>query len=103
VLNFHAVLSDPEFDRIDEVGESPLAEQEDAPRRPTVVVNVVDVGFLRSNEDVTTRKTQEPIAVATFRGVEGHRPLSVGTGLGGYGEAKGRSEGTDGRRVGLVM
>ena len=53
-----------------------------------MAVNVVDVG------GVTTRKTQGPIAVATFRKVEGHRALSVGIGLGGYGEAKGRSEGT---------
>ena len=59
-----------------------------------MVENVVDIGFLRSDEDVTTRKTQEPIAVATFRKVEGHRALSAGTGLGGYGEAKGRCEGT---------
>ena len=53
-LNLHAMSSDPECDRIDEVGESSLAEQEDISRRPIVVVNVVDVGFLRSEEDVIT-------------------------------------------------
>jgi hypothetical protein len=95
VLNRDAVSSDPEFDRIDEVDESFLAEQEDVFRRPTGVVNVVDVGFLGSKEDVTARKAQEPIAAATFGEVEGHRPLSVGPGLGRDAEAEGRSEGTN--------
>jgi hypothetical protein len=44
---------------------------------------------------VTARKAQEPIAAATFGEVEGHRPLSVGPGLGRDAEAEGRSEGTN--------
>jgi hypothetical protein len=94
-LNHDAMSSDPEFDRIDEIAESSLAEQEDVFRRPTGVVNVVDVGFLGSDEDVTARKTQESIAAATFGEVKGHRPLSVGPGLGRDAEAEGRSEGTN--------
>ncbi len=87
--------SDPELDRIDEIGERSPAKQEDVFRRPTGVANVVDVGFLGSDEDVTVRKAQEPIAAATFGEVEGHRPLSVGPGLGRDAQAKGRSEGTN--------
>jgi hypothetical protein len=59
VLSCEAVSSDPEFDRIDELGESSLAEQEDVFTRATGVVNVVNVGFLGSDEDVTARKAQE--------------------------------------------
>ena len=59
------------------------------------VANVVDVGFLGSDEDVTARKAQEPVAAATFGKVEGHRPLGVGPGLGRDAEAEGRSEGTN--------
>jgi hypothetical protein len=83
------------FDRISEVGESSPAEQEDISRRPTGVVGIVNIGFRRSDEDVTARKAQEPIAPATFSEVEGHRPLSIGPGLGRNAEAEGRSEGTD--------
>ncbi len=72
--------SDPELDRIDEIGERSPAKQEDVFRRPTGVANVVDVGFLGSDEDVTVRKAQEPI---------------VGPGLGRDAQAKGRSEGTN--------
>jgi hypothetical protein len=61
-----------------------------------LVVNVVDVGFLGSDEDVTARKAQEPISAATFGEVEGHRPLSVEPGFGRDTEAEGRSEGTNG-------
>ncbi len=53
------------------------------------MVNVVDVGILGSNEDVTARKAQEPIAAATFGEVEGHRPLSVGPGHGRDGARTG--------------
>ena len=58
-------------------------------------MNVVDVSYTGSDEDVTARKTQEPIAATTFGEVEGHRPLSVGPGLSGDAEAEGRSEGTN--------
>jgi hypothetical protein len=61
-FNRDAVLSDPEFDRIDEVSETSLAEQEHVFSRPTGVVIVVDVGFPGSNEDAMARKAQEPIA-----------------------------------------
>ena len=61
-FNRDAVLSDPEFDRIDEVSETSLAEQEHIFSRPTGVANVVDVGFPGSDEDATARKAQEPIA-----------------------------------------
>jgi hypothetical protein len=44
---------------------------------------------------VTARKTQEPIAAATFSKVEGHCSLSVGPGPGGDAEAEGRGEGTN--------
>jgi hypothetical protein len=44
---------------------------------------------------VTARKAQELIAAATFSEVQGHRPLSVGPGLGRDGEAEGRGEGTN--------
>ena len=37
----------------DEAGESSPAEQVDAFRRPAEVANVVDIGFLGSDEDVT--------------------------------------------------
>ena len=94
-LNSDAVSSNPEFDRINKVGEGSLAEQEDFSGRHTGVVNVVDVGFLWSNEDMTARKAQEVVAITTFCEVEGHCPLSVGPGLGRDGEAKGRSEGTN--------
>jgi hypothetical protein len=40
------VSRDPEPDRINEVGECSLAEQEDVSRRPIGVANVIDVGFL---------------------------------------------------------
>lgn len=56
---------------------------------------MVRVAFLGSDEDVTARKSQEPIAAATFSEVEGHGSLSVGPGPGGDAEAKGRSEGTN--------
>ena len=58
------------------------------------MANVVDVGFLRSDEDVTARKAREVVAVAAFCEVEGHRPMNVGPGLGEDAEAEGRSEGT---------
>ena len=87
--------SDPEFDRISEVGEGSLAEQEDVSGGRTGVVNVVEVRFLRPDEDVTARKAQEVVAAATFCEVEGHRPLSVGPGPGRDAEAEGRSEGTN--------
>jgi hypothetical protein len=51
-----------EFDLMNEVGEGSLAEQEDVSTRPIGVVNIVDVGFLGSDEDVTARKAQEAIA-----------------------------------------
>ena len=94
-LDVETMFSDPEFDRIDEVGESSPAEREDVSRRPTGVANVVDVGLLGSDEDVAARKAQEPIAATTFGEVEGHRPLSVGPGLGRNWEAEGRGEGTN--------
>ena len=87
--------SDPEFNRIDKVGETSPAEQEHVFNGPTGVANVVDVGFPGSDEDVTARMAPEPIAVATFGEVEGHRPLSVGPGLGRDAEAEGRSEGAN--------
>jgi hypothetical protein len=59
------------------------------------VANVVDVGFLGSDEEVTARKAQEAIAATTFGVVEGHRPLGVGPGFGRDTEAEGRSEGTN--------
>jgi len=89
------VIFDLEFDRIDEFGEISPAEQEDVFRSPTGAVDVVDVGFLGSNEDVTTRKTQDPIAAATFGEVEGHRPLSIRPGFGRDPEAESRSERTN--------
>ena len=95
VLNHDAMPSNPEFDRIDEVDESSLAKQDDIFRWPTGMVNVVDVGFLGSDEDVTARKAQQPITATTFGEVKGHRPLSVGPGLGRDSEAEGRSDGTD--------
>jgi len=94
-LNRDAVSSDPEFDRIDEVGETSPARQEHVFSRPTGVANVVDVGFPGSDEDVTARKAQEPIAAATFGEVEGHRPLSAAPGLSRDAEAEGRSEGAN--------
>ena len=63
--------------------------------RLTAVANVVDIGFLGSDEDMTARKAQEPITVATFGEVEGHRALSIGPGLGRDSEAESRSEGTN--------
>jgi len=61
------------------------------------VIRVVEVACLglRSNEDMTARKAQEPIAAATFSEVEGHGSLRVGPGPGGDAEAEGRSEGTN--------
>ncbi len=59
------------------------------------MVNVVDVGFLGSDENVAAGKAKEPIAAATFGEVEGHRPLSFMPGLGKDAEAKGRSDGTN--------
>jgi len=50
--------SDPVFDAIDEVGEGSVAE--DVFTRPTGVVNVVDVAFPESDEDVTARITKGP-------------------------------------------
>jgi hypothetical protein len=44
---------------------------------------------------MTARKAQEPIAVAAFREVEGHRALGFGTGFGRDGEPEGRSQGTN--------
>ncbi len=58
-----------------------------------MVVDVVQVVFLRPNKDVTARKAQEPIAVATFREVEGHRPLRAWPGFGGYLEDEGGASG----------
>ena len=57
-LNRDAVSSDPDFDRFDEVGEGSLAEQVDVSGRRTGVANIVDVGFLRSDADLTVRKAQ---------------------------------------------
>jgi hypothetical protein len=94
-LNHDAVSSNPDFDRIDEVGESSPAKEEDVSRRPTGVANVVYVACIGSDEDVTARKAQEPIPAATFGEVEAHRSLSVGPGLGRDAEAEGRSEGTN--------
>jgi hypothetical protein len=59
------------------------------------VVRVVEVAFLGSDEDVTARKAQKPVAAATFSKVEGHGSLSVGPGPGRDAEAEGRSEGTN--------
>ena len=59
------------------------------------MVRIVEVAFLGSDEDVTARKAQEPIAAATFSEVEGHSSLSVGPGPGGDAEAEGRSKGTN--------
>ena len=94
VLSHDAVSSNPDFDRIDEVGEGSLAEWKDVFGRRTGVANVVDFGSLRSDEDVTARKAREVVAVAAFCEVEGHRPMSVGSGLGGDAETEGKSEGT---------
>jgi len=60
-----------------------------------VVANVVNIGFLGSDEEVTARKAQEPFTVATFGEVEGHCSLSIGHGLGRDAEAESRSEGTN--------
>ena len=51
--------------------------------------------FLRSDEDMTARKVQKVVAVATSCKAEGNHPLSVGHGLGRGAEAEGRSEGTN--------
>ena len=59
------------------------------------VVILVNVGFLGSDEDMTTRKAQEIIAAATFSKVEGHLPSSVGPSFGRDAEAEGRSERTN--------
>ena len=59
------------------------------------MIRVVEVAFLGSDEDMTARKAQEPIAAATFSEVDGHGSLSVGPGPGGDEEAEGRSEGTN--------
>ena len=95
MLNHDAVSSDPEFDRINKVGESFAAEQDHLSRRPTGAVNVVGVNLPGSEKDVTARKAQEPIAVATFGEVEGHRPLTIGPGVGRDVKAEGRGEGTN--------
>ncbi len=55
-LNRAVVSFNPEFDRTNKVGEGSLTEQEDVSGRRTSVANVVDIGFLRSNEDMTARK-----------------------------------------------
>ena len=94
-LSRESVSSNRDFDRIDEVGVGSLAKQEDVFGRRTGVVKVVKVAFLRSDEDVTARKAQEPIAVVTFSEVKSHSPLSVGPGPGGDAEAEGRSKGTN--------
>jgi hypothetical protein len=83
VLNHEAMYSDPEFDQIDKVTESSLAKQKDIFRRHTMVVNIVDIGLLESNEDVTAQKAEEAIAVTIFDQIEVHHPLSIGPGLGG--------------------
>ena len=44
---------------------------------------------------MTARKAQQVVTTATFCEVEGHRPLSVGPGLGRDAEAEGGSEGTN--------
>ena len=62
------------------------------------MVNVVSVGLLGSDEDMTARKArkaQEVIAAATLGEIEGHRPLSVRPGFGRDAEAEGGSEGTN--------
>lgn len=59
------------------------------------MVNVVDVGLIGSNEDVTARKAQEAIAAITFGEVKSHRPLDAGPGPGRDVEAEGRSDGTN--------
>ena len=85
----------PEFDRIDEVVEGLGAEQEDVFTRPTKVSGVVDVGFVGSDEDMTTRKAQEPIASAAFSEVQGHRSVSFGSSPDRDAEPQGRSQGTN--------
>lgn len=54
-FNRGGLSSDHKFDQIDDVGESPPAEQEDVFRRPNEVANVVDIDFLESDEDVMAR------------------------------------------------
>ena len=72
MLGQDSVSCDCKFDRIDDVGVRSRAKQEYVFSRPTRVVRVVRVAFLGSDEDVTARKAQEPIAAATFSEVEGH-------------------------------
>ena len=42
----NTVTTDPDFDRVDKVGEGSPAEQDDVSSRPTGVGNVVDIGVL---------------------------------------------------------
>jgi hypothetical protein len=53
VFTHDAMSCDPEFYRIHEVSEGSIAKQEDVSGGRTMVVNIVDVGFLRPNEYVT--------------------------------------------------
>ena len=90
------MLFNPEFDQDDKVGEGPFAKQDNVLRRSMgCVVSIAEVGFPGPDEDMTARKAQEPIALATLSKVEGHCSLSIKTSLGGDAEAKGRSEGAN--------
>jgi hypothetical protein len=56
--------------------------QEDIFRRLNWMVNILDVGFLGSDEDMMAQKAQVLIAATTFSKVEGHYSLSIGPALG---------------------
>ena len=69
--SFDTVIFDHKSDRIGEVGECFVAEQEDVFRRRNGMVIVFNVRkFARSDEDGTGRKAKEPIAVTTFSKVK---------------------------------
>jgi hypothetical protein len=90
-----AVMTNPDFDRIDEVGEGSLAEQDDVSSRPAGVVNILDVGVVGGDDDVAAGESQEPIAVATFGEIKSHSPLSTGPSLGRDSKAECRGERTN--------
>lgn len=94
-LSLKAESFNPEFGRINHVGESSLAKQKDVFTRPLGLANKVDVGFFGPYKDVTTRKAQELIAAATLGEIEGHGSLNVGPGLGRNVQTEGGSEGTN--------
>ncbi|TFY50570.1 hypothetical protein EVG20_g11445 [Dentipellis fragilis] len=87
------VPCDRELDGVDGSGVCLLAKVDDVFTRCIGVADIVLVRFRRADEDMTTGKTQEVLAVATCSEIEGHSTLNIGVGHGRYADAEGRSQG----------